>query len=394
MKRTTGEKIAVALVAVAGMASTVSAEEVRAWRIFVADHDEAIVRAFDLDDGALLGAFAFDEPPAIFRGPFGSLVYAVEAGAGRVSAIYSGISFDDHGDHMDIEIVAPAMTEWAIAGEAPAQVVSHGGRVGVFFDGEGAARLVRESAFGVDGTPSLVVTGSPHRGAAASIADHILVSTPDAGDPEGLPTGLRILDGRGVRVGEPHPCPQLHGAASLGNRLAFACATGFLLVEPSGEAPAVTAFPYGGLPQGRATALEGSIGGRFVLGDFGSDAVVIFGPSAPEPVRLVSLPSARLDFVIDPANPATAYILTADGRLNELDLATGQLGRSVPVTGPYERTAATPQLTFADRLLAITDPDAGVVRLVAPETLAEQRTIATGGAPSGIVAVGGAAEAH
>lgn len=71
-------------------------------------------------------------------------MFAVQGDAGAVTAIASGISFDDHGDHGD-HGEAPKLTG-EIAGQKPSHLVDHDGEFAAFFDGEGVARIISEKA--------------------------------------------------------------------------------------------------------------------------------------------------------------------------------------------------------------------------------------------------------
>ncbi|TIM62312.1 MAG: hypothetical protein E5Y60_27495, partial [Mesorhizobium sp.] len=128
-------------------------------------------------------------------------MFAVQGSAGVVAGIASGISFEDHGEHGDIDVEAPKLAGVEI-------------------------------------------------------------------------TGIRVADKAGAPIGGIHACPDLHGEASSGNILAFACATGLLVVSHGDGSPAIRHLPYAdSLPNGKTTTLIGGRGLQYFLGNYGADKV-------------------------------------------------------------------------------------------------------------------------
>ncbi|MEH2519421.1 hypothetical protein V1279_004994 [Bradyrhizobium sp. AZCC 1610] len=99
------------------------AGEKTAWRLFVSDHSESIVHVVDLLTQEKIETFATKAPARLYRSKTGRTVLAVQRGADLVTAIDSGISFEDHGDHGDIKVKAPRLLGVEIAGKQPSHVV-------------------------------------------------------------------------------------------------------------------------------------------------------------------------------------------------------------------------------------------------------------------------------
>ncbi len=97
---------AAALALLPGIGSA-SADENIAWRLFVSDHADPKVTVIDALTGNKLDTFGIDGPASLYRSDSGRTVFAVQGKAGAVTAIASGISLSDHGDHRDIDIEAP-----------------------------------------------------------------------------------------------------------------------------------------------------------------------------------------------------------------------------------------------------------------------------------------------
>ncbi|EMG52099.1 hypothetical protein WYI_18984, partial [Ochrobactrum sp. CDB2] len=90
---------AIAMAAVLAGGSAKAEDDVTAWRLFVSDHAEPVVNVIDALDGDKLASFKVKGPASLYRSESGETVYAVQGADGTVSAISSGISFHDHGDH-------------------------------------------------------------------------------------------------------------------------------------------------------------------------------------------------------------------------------------------------------------------------------------------------------
>lgn len=375
-------------------------EEATFWRLFVADHGKPLVTAIDLGTDQVSGSFELGSPASLYTTPSKAAVFAVQGEADRVSAIASGIALGDHGDHADLEIAAPKLLDAAVAGDKPVHFVEHHGEIALFFDGEGVARLVSERDWlaGNAATRDLKVA-APHHGVAAPLGDYTLISRPNAEDPKALPVGIDVYGADGATIGDLHACPDLHGEASSGDTLAIACAAGLLLVKQAKAGPELQLLPYpASRPEGKSTTLLGGVAMQYWLGNYGADRVAIIDPSAAEPFRLVDLPSRRVHFVIDPQRVKYAYIFTEDGALHRLDVVSGALDRTLPLTQPYsmdgEWSLPRPRLAVAGDHIAVTDPLAGAIHLVDAESFALVRDIAVAGVPYNMVAVGGSGASH
>jgi hypothetical protein len=400
--------LSAALLGSALVSAAHSEEENQAvWRLFVADHSSPIVRAIDMHSGKELARFDLEGYAALSLSESGRTVFAVQGDQNLVQAISSGIALSDHGEHRDIEISDPKLLSTTIRGQKPGHVVTHGDQVAVFYDRENRFDLVSEEALAKDAaTPRSFETAAAHHGVAVPIGDHFLVSVPNMEVPvkEGeLPPrfGLQVLDAEGRQVGEAAPCTGLHGEASSARLVAFGCEEGVLIARPGGlDGPRLEMLRYGdGLPKGKVSTLLGGKSMQYFLGNYGEDKIVLIDPdSADAPYRLIDLPTRRVDFALDPAEPRNAYVLTEDGKLHLIDVVQGVIERTETVTEPYSKDGhwryPRPRLAVADGTLAITDPRNGLVRVIDGTSLKEERTIAVEGQPFALVAAGGSGAVH
>ena len=394
----TASIVALALTAALGIAH--ADDEVTAWRLFVSDHGEPIVRVIDALSGETIETFPTRGPASLYRSDSGETVYAVQGSANLVSAFGSGIAFEEHGDHQDIDVAPPKLLGVDIEGERPSHFVEHRGQFAAFFDGEGVARVFGERA-ALEGHTEFreVDTGAPHHGVAVVYGDYDLLSVPHPEDPSNLPVGIKVQDRTGTQTGDIAECPDLHGEATSGNLMAFACATGLLIVESNQGAPAIRHVAYSkALPEGKATTLIGGRGLQYFLGNFGTDAVVLIDPQETEAFRLIELPTRRVTFAVDPIRARFAYVFTEDGRLHRIDVVSGEIVASLPLTAPYSMDGhwsdPRPRLTVAGNSVFVTDPLTSRLLRIDAETFTLAEEIAVDGMPFNIVAVGGTGEAH
>lgn len=377
------------------------ADDVTAWRLFVADREQPKVTVVDALTGEALDTLTIKAPASLVRSDSGRAVFAVQGDAGAVTAIASGISIDDHGDHGDIDIEAPKLAGVEIDGPKPSHVVDHGGTFALFFDGDGVARIISEKAV-LEGKAEFkeVKAEAPHHGVAVAYGSHVLLSVPNAEKPDELPVGIRTVDEAGVQVGDVAQCPDLHGEASSGNVLAFACATGLLVVTRGDDTPEIRHLPYAdSLPEGKTTTLIGGKGLQYFLGNYGPDKVALIDPTAEnDAFRLVDLPARRVHFAVDPVRPKFAYVFTEDGQLHQLDVVTGKIANSLRLTDPYSMEGhwndPRPRIAVAGDKVVVTDPLQARLHLVDAASFASSGEIAVEGKPYNIVAVGGSGQVH
>ncbi|EWY36733.1 hypothetical protein N825_25770 [Skermanella stibiiresistens SB22] len=381
-------------------ASPVLAEDEH-WRLFVAEHGDPVVHAIDLESDAAVGRFDIKAPASLYKSHSNRTVFAVQGDANLVTALGSGVEIEDHGDHNDLRVSEPELLKVTATGGKPSHFVEHDGRIAIFYDGEGRADIVTERRFldGAEDQPASIKSAAPHHGLAAPLGDHVLISVPNPEDPSKRPIGLRVVDSAGEQVGPVHDCPGLHGEATSGDLLAIGCSTGVLVVEPGRGGPVVKHLAYGAdLPEGSVSTLKGDTAIQYFLGNFGPGAVVLIDPSEDQAIRLVKLPTRRVDFAVDPVRSEQAYILTEDGRLHTLNILSGSLTASVQLTQPYGMDGhwrdPRPRLAVAGDVIAVTDPLKGLIRVVDTATLKETRTIPVAGRPYNIVAVGGSGASH
>ena len=189
-------------------------------------------------------------------------------------------------------------------------------------------------------------------------------------------------------------CTGLHGEAFSGEYLATGCEEGVLTVREVDGSPEFRMLPYpDDLPPDETTGtLLGVKAVQMFLGDHGDDALVIIDPERAPHFTRVELPFRHVDFVLDPARPEIAYILTEDGTLHRLNMQSTEIEQSTRVTRPYSMDGdwndPRPRLSVAGDQIVLTDPLAERVRVVDAAELTMTNEIPLAGLPYHVVAVG------
>ncbi|MBN7758438.1 metallochaperone AztD [Nitratireductor aquimarinus] len=378
------------------------ADEHEAWRLFVADHSAPELRVLDAEKGETIETFSLKSPARVYATESNETVFAVQRDANTVTAFSSGIHFDDHGDHADMEVSAPKALDGSVDGDRPVHFVSHYGEIALFFDGEGVARVVSEKQV-QDGKPEFreLKTSAPHHGVVIPYGAHAIATVPNSKDPSELPEGVQVVDAKGEAVGDAAACPGLHGEATSGNITAIACDTGLLLVSGSrSAAPVIQHLAYTkSLPEDlKVSTLAGGKALQYFLGNFGKSNLVLIDPEDEDAFRLIELPVRAVHFVVDPVRPKFAYVFTEDGKLNRINVLSGKIDKSVELTAAYSMDGhwsdPRPRIAVTGDEVMVTDPLKSVIRAVDAETFEKARDIAVEGMPYNIVAVGGSGEQH
>ena len=367
--------------------------------MFVTDHSTSRITALDVDRPENSWTFEVAGPANVYASPSGETVVAVQMDDDLVSFIDTGLELDRHDDHGDVSLGEPALIEQELSGDRPFHVVFHDGAMTTNFDRAGYVETVTLGDV-VDGeiTPVRFVQNRPHHGFGATMGDFILssVASDEEMEEDELPprVGLAAYDADGNMIGDMATCTGLHGEAFSGEYLATGCEEGVLTVREVDGAPEYRMLPYpDDFPDDEKTGtVLGVKAAQAFLGDHGDYAVVVIDPEEAPHFERIELPFRHVDFVLDPAKPEHAYILTEEGELHRLDLRSAEIERSVSVTEPYSMSGdwndPRPRLAMAGDRIVLTDPAEARVRVLDAAALKVTDDIAVEGRPYNIAAVG------
>ena len=381
------------------------ATDVTLYRVFVGDHADAKVTAFDLTKPENRWTFDTTGQNKLYTVDNGGAVVAIQSNDDAVNFFTTGISLHSHGDHSDIEISEPAVIAETLTGPRPFHLIDHHGKVVINFDRGGYAEVIdgHELSEGEVASTQLKQARA-HHGYAAPIGDLWVTSVasdaPVEGDAAPERIGLQAINADGTPAGEVATCTAIHGEAFSGAYLATGCDEGILAVTDGADGPVMKMLEYpADLPAGESTGtLLGSKAMQVFLGNFGAKGLVVIDPVDEPHFRYVELPFRRVDFVLDPANARFGYVLTEDGTLHQIDLLKAEVTESAKVTEPYSMDGdwndPRPRLAMAGNEIVMSDPNAGLVRRIAAATLEEVGTIDVEGQPYNIAVAGGSGVDH
>ncbi len=380
-------------------------DDVTLYRVFVADHAEPRITAFDLTEPANRWSFETTGQSRLYPIDDGAAIAAVQSGSDVVHFLRSGVTLSAHGDHADIQITNPSSLPETLSGPRPFHLIDHGGKVAINFDDGGYAGILDTHAL-TAGTVAerRLPQGRAHHGYVAPIGDGWLTTlasdAPVDGDTAPSRIGLQPVDLDGNPTGEAAACTAIHGEAFSGAYLATGCKEGILTVTAGESGPVFKMLDYpAGLPSGQSTGtLLGSTAMQVFLGNYGAKGLLVVDPVDAPHLRYVELPFRRIDFTLDPANARFAYVLTEDGTLHRFDMLEAKVTASARVTEPYSMDGhwsdPRPRLVMAGDEVVMSDPKAGLVRRIAKADFAEIGTVAVDGMPFNIAVVGGSGVVH
>jgi len=375
-----------------------AAETTASWRLFVTDHAGPTITALDLDQPENTWTFELDGPSRVYAPPSGETIVAVQMDHDSVAFIDSGIEMNRHDDHGEITVQDPTLIEATLSGDRPFHVVFHDGVMATNFDRGGYVEMVDLGSLrNGEVATERFDQNRPHHGFGAPIGDAIVssVASAETMEEDKLPPriGLAAYERDGTLIGQVATCTDLHGEAFSGQYLATGCREGVLLVSQADGAPEFRMLPYPeDFPDEKTGKLLGVKAEQRFLGNHGDKAVVVIDPEQPPYFQRVELPFRPLDFVLDPARPEFAYLLTEDGTLHRFNLRSTEVEQSVSVTQPYSMdghwTDPRPRLAVAGDHVVVTDPLEGLVKVVDGDALTMTNQIELAGMPYNIVAVG------
>ncbi|SFQ67565.1 zinc transport system substrate-binding protein [Roseivivax halotolerans] len=402
----TKPRLAALAASAALISAAASAQEDSAtlWRLFVADHESGQITALDLDAPENRWSFDVGGASRLYATASGQAVLAVQSDDDRVAFLESGIALEGHGDHRDIEISQPARIDGELTGPRPFHVVTHHGTSAINFDRGGYALFLSEDdilAGEFDGERFEQARAHhgfsvPHQGVVVSS-----VASEEETEGDALPgrVGLQLFDPDGSPASEMQTCTGLHGEAFSGSVMLAGCEEGTAMVHEDGGELALGLLPYpDDFPENKTGTLLGGSAVQIFVGDYGDNDLVVIDPATEPYFSRVEFPFRHVDFVLDPAKPQYAYVLTEDGTLHRLNILSRERTSQSSVTAPYSMDGhwrdPRPRLAVAGDEIVLTDPKESLVRVIDSESLEELRSIEVDGTPYNVLAIGGSGLVH
>ncbi|QHJ12711.1 hypothetical protein FX988_02969 [Paraglaciecola mesophila] len=222
-------------------------------RLAVLSAESNVATVFDLDDGDQLDSFTLIHTSNTLTSS-ADYRFAVIASRAQdyVGFIDGGMWREDHTAHLHDYEQSPVMSDFEVTGSRPTHILSHGGQLAVFFDGDADAgtpasvKVATDTQISseADPLPTLDYTINMH-GVAEPRGEYLL-ATVRRDDAENTSVAKVLPDQVGVYhlhddVYEQEQvldvlCPDLHGAAQNEDYVVFGCTDGVLVAhEHDGE---------------------------------------------------------------------------------------------------------------------------------------------------------------
>lgn len=401
-------------------------------RLVFTDHEKAVVRILDLDSGEVTHTFDLPKPNVGFAAVEDGRHIVIKTGddQGTIRILDSGIVKESHGDHDDVEKVTPRLLDLTVTGDKPAHIVSSGGQIALFYDGDRpwirksdpkVVVLSLKDLAAKQPTPIIWQSPAPQHGIAVPLGrGEMLLSVPNPAYAKGddrtassRPNGFEIVATRGKpeawktlaslndQAKAAASCKLFHGHAAIKNVHAFGCNDGvdggvLILARASkGWSARKLAYP----DERRTSAIKGGAG-RYLVGNYGLkspyDALIRIDLSAKALTTgdVIAVPGNQgaCQFEVSVTGKRVAN-LTADGKLRIYDVAPNWTEvasfDAVPTFDcAYGASTPTPNLAIQGALAFVSDPANGRIREYNLDTLKQGLDLPVGGKPTAIAGGG------
>jgi hypothetical protein len=360
----------------------------------VADAKTPTIRIWDVEEREEVAVLSTHSPASLREALSDMEIAVVQGKSGQVQMLHLGLKREDHGDHQHWVTGKPVLSAAVSSGQKPSHANPGDGKLAIFYDGEGLARVYNPAA---PNDSTAIKANAPHHGLAVPLPRQRFLVTVAA--PEGsLPDATQLVDAGGTMLQRSPPCLQQHGDASFGAMHLFGCANGLLVWNDAAQqghgAFTLLAYPSGSGTRMVRTLLRARGEASFV-GNFGADGLLFIRlqPHNADPqFATVTLPAKLLHFAWDSQHPHTTFALLETGVVVALNSTTQQVRMQTQAIAPWKDDATDadkrlpkPQLAVAEGRIVISDARTGVVHVLRTLDLKETDQLKVGGQLSGLL---------
>ncbi|WP_408641839.1 zinc metallochaperone AztD [Saccharopolyspora oryzae] len=284
-----------------------------------------------------------------------------------------------------LDAASAVLTDVEFPGAKPGHVVRHAGKTVLFADGTGEATTFNPEELGDDLPPTEVYRApEPHHGVAIELANGELVVT--IGNEEER-SGIAVLDAERKEIARNEDCPGVHGEATAqGETVVVGCENGALIYRGGTITKVTSPTEYG-----RIGNQAGSDTSPIVLGDYKQDEHAEL--ERPEQISLIDTTNGTMKLVdigtsytfrsLARGERGEALVLGTDGKIHQIDPATAQVTRTIPVLAPWQEPLEwqqpRPALFVRGGTAYVTDPAKKEIHAI---DLTSGDTVTTGNLPA------------
>ena len=331
-------------------------------RLLIADRDQASLSVLDLAS-ELLAQNSLQVAAAnttLYSSPSGRFAFALSRGPedndDRVHIFDGGVYLEEHEGHMDLVSEPVSMLSLGTTDQRPVHTAVHNGWTAIYHDGSGRAALFEEHDLEEerdDYEPIWLDAGLQHGAVVAMGEGYFMVTSNNPDYPataeSSLPLGAEVwtADGQVVYDASNRSCPGMHGEAANHDGVLLGCVGGVLFIEGhDGE------FEHAFIDNPAGMSEEGRIGSVWGHEDaanfFGSASYRHEGASVYDGLWMIdaeggsitrvlpSEPDKRVYGAALDAHGEEFFALTADGMINIIEAASGEVEETVQLMDPFD----------------------------------------------------------
>ncbi|MBO9154608.1 hypothetical protein ACFOTA_20510 [Chitinophaga sp. GCM10012297] len=324
--------------------------------------------------------------PTLYATSTGQFAAIISRAANVVEFFNTGI--EAHGGHLHVH--PPEMSPVQFTQPGPTHFFAHEGLNTIFNDGAGSLSIFKDSDL-ESGEGRVLPVADPHHGAMVIYDDHTIAVTQKDGSASGtLPEKVKIIDRYGATLHEATIVTKgIHGDAGNGKLAAFGSQDGILIVNQNGAQSLVQ------YPADFGANWFGTILGRKGLPHFFGYTAAL-GLYKIDPANSQITPVLKndqqdiLQYVLD-TQGKYLYVLLKSGQLKVFDAVTAQLKTEGKVTAAIRDGAAAeaiPSFAVSQKVVYVTDPATGAVKMFNVSSLKENGSVSIGGRPFKLLVVG------
>ena len=353
-------------------------------RLLIADRDQASLSVLDLTSD-LLAENSLQVAAAgasLYSSPSGRFAYAVSRGPedndDRVQIFDGGVYLEAHDGHMDLVSEPVSMLSLGTTDQRPVHVSIHNGWTAIFHDASGRAALFEEDDLEEernDYEPAWLEAGLQHGAVVALGEDYFVVTSNNPDYPDtvqsSLPIGaeVRTVDDQVVYDASNRSCPGMHGEAANHDGVLMGCVGGVLFIEGH-DGEYVHEFidnPAGMSEAGRI----GSVWGHEDSPNFfGSASYRHEGASVYDGLWMIDAEGGSISRVLPSeadkrvygaafdAHGEEFFALTADGKINIIETASGEVEVTLQLMDPFDGDTS-PYFIVVGEVLYLSDRAGG-----------------------------------